>query len=668
MIRKIIYLCTTYLILIQVGCSDHVVDHVLSEGKLSITVDGVVGTDLQRQTKASLGQHGDHVNGFPRVSTNGSVSGFTTDVVAEHQPMGATPIGRTSTSNRRAIPSNMGLNRASTQPMQIGYTYRILLYNKATGQLWKTMQATAGTASSLDVVKGDTYLWYAYSYNNDQSIPEPANLINPSIETAIDKDFLYAKGEIAIPITPVNQQDNHHVAITFSHKVAQVQVKVDATVLAKFAQINSISVSFDQDNYLKSGVFNIRAEAVEQMQTVPTSTIFNTLSPTHIWEANYYTLDPEAVSTYKIVLDDLSVQFVDADPTVANRNLATYNGSANKPTFTYNFASPAVGQRLTGIANLWYTLSSRRILHISNNASYGYAMEQGPSWNFLNARENFGILPTSVVKMAPWTAGQGVWIGGNLNDDKTENWINYSSNSSGDNEIINKLNPSDPADKPDIVIMGYDVRYIRPNVATALIDYLDGNGIVILMMQGHTGSNNQAFFNNLFGVNNITFSSTGSGGAMYPIEGTDANDPILNGHFGDVRGKHWGEDAGTTLGAIDVPPSQVTIYSFGQAINRSSTPQRVTIFKHNTKNFFFIGDGGFVSYNGGNSSVICPFWYDPIAKVPLPKPYGNSGQGYISNSLRAYNSVVMGNIMVWAAKTAEFNGIKPWRYSAPPTP
>lgn len=92
------------------------------------------------------------------------------------------------------------------------------------------------------------------------------------------------------------------------------------------------------------------------------------------------------------------------------------------------------------------------------------------------------------------------------------------------------------------------------------------------------------------------------------------------------------------------------------------------MFKHNTKNFFYIGDGGFVSNGDLTSAVICPFNYDATTKRPLPKPYGNAGNGYTARSKDAYNSVVMGNIMVWAARTSEFNGFKPWKYAAPPTP
>jgi hypothetical protein len=411
-------------------------------------VDGVIGTEViqpvSKMAVASVSSTMSLTGGTTVGNTSGltTASGFIADAKAEQAPMEAT----VNQILKSAVASTGNLNNnliAATQPMPVGYTYRILIYDKATGLLWKTVQATSGTPVSLDAVKGGTYTWYAYSYNNNEAIPEPANTASPSIDTAIDKDLLYATGEVVVAKTPQNQQDTYNVAITFQHKVAQVSVKVDASILAEYATINSFKASFAQNNYLKKGTFDIKGGSISNLQVIPTTDIFTTLSPTNVWEANYYTADPAALTSYKVNIDDLQVHFTDAAPGVADRNLATYNGAANKPSFTYNFTSPASGQRLLGVANLWYMLTSKRILHISNNTSYGYALEQGRSWAFLNAKENFGNLPTSLVKMSPWTSGGGAWIGGNATDDKTENWVNYSASTTGDNNIINKINPAD---------------------------------------------------------------------------------------------------------------------------------------------------------------------------------------------------------------------------------
>ncbi|MNJ96987.1 hypothetical protein D3C87_147230 [compost metagenome] len=642
------------------GCSNKDSIDLANEGtKLTIHVAGVIGTDLITMNKASASKSS------YSTSSASLFSGFNADIHSEQMPISTTKASETNMT----ISTKASLSRATTQNMQSGFKYRVLVYNKSTGQLWHTVQAVAGTPLSMDVTKGNSYVWYAYSYNNAEDLPEPNNLSDPAIETNIFKDLLYAKGEITIAQTAVNQQDNYPINIVFNHRVAQVYVKVDASILADYANINSVKVSFDKDNYLKKGVLNLKNDQISQSEVVSTSTIFSALEADNIYEANYYTVDAAAVSSYKIIIDDLNVTFKDADASIANRNLATYNGAANKPSFTYTYSSPQAGQRLAAIANLWYTLSSKRILHISNNTTFGYALEQGPSWNFLNALENFGNLPNSLVKMAPWISGQGAWIGGGATNDMTENWILNGANSTFDAQITSRLSATNNTNRPDIVILGYDVLYLRPAVATALLNYMNDKGIVILMMQDNVGQENINFFNQLFGVNNIQLSLQGPAGSMYPLIGNDPNDIILNGRIGDARGKLWGEDAGTTLGIINAPASQITIYSKGQPINDGATyADRVTMFKHNTKNFFFIGDGGFVSYNGGTSAVICPFNYDPVTKRPLPKPFGYAGNGYAARSQNAYNSIVMGNIMLWAARTAEFDGLKPWKYAAAPTP
>lgn len=649
-------------LLILSACAKKSLENPMGNMMLRIEVDGITTpTDLSTVRLSPITKGA--LPSTASSSVSNAESGYTAVFTSSQDVIDSEP---TNSELSASITNHMNTINRATAPMQRGYTYRILLYNKATGVLWRTIQAASGTPVSLEVNTGATYLWYAYSYNNTDELPAPQNSSDPAVETSISKDFLYASGEIIIP---PNSETDYSLPIVFDHKVTQVRIKVDATVLARFAEIQNLNVSFDNADYMKKGVFNIKGNQMNQIEVVPTETIFNEASSTNIWEASYYTVDPSVLSTYRIRINDLPVLFEGVSATMANRNLATYYGAANRPVFTSNFTSPAVGQRLSSTINLNYQVAPLRILHISNATSFGYALQQGPAWDFLNAKQNFGDLPESIVKMGSWAPGQGSWAGGNQTDNKSENWIQFLASTAGDNAIVNRLVATNTTNRPDIVILGFNVTTIRPAVATALNNYLNDKGVVVMMLQDANNANTIAFLNDLFGVSNISFNASGSGGAMYPIVGTNADDNILNGPFGDVRGRHWGEDAGTTLGMVNVPTSQATIYSYGNAINRPAiATERTTIFKHNTKSFFYIGDGGFVSYNGGTSSIICPFNYDPVAKRPLPKPYGNTQSGYTSNSLSAYNSTIMANIMAWAAKKADLEGIRQWKYAAPPTP
>ncbi len=650
------------------GCSKDYSVAQVGNMMLRIDVAGVTESIVVANAANSRATTNTTFSNISRTSTttmNNDNGGFYVDHVMSQTSVGSnveniraasaevTDSDRSSTINRAAI------------PMQNGYRYRILLYNRNSGQLWRTVQGTAGTPLSMEGQTGETYLWYAYSYNDSEALPEPANTNNPSIETSINRDFLYASGEITIP---TNTQDDYNLSIVFERKVTQVHIKIDATVLARFATINNLNAAFDRNDYLKKGVFSIRSNQMNAVEAVPTEVIFNAPSSDNTWERIYYTVDPASVSTYNVVINDLPVRFDGVREDISQRNLATYFGAANRPTFTNEFENAAIGQRLSSILNLNYRVSPLRILHISSGASYGYALERGPAWDFLNASENFGDLPESIVKMDSWSPGLGSWAGGNRTQNAAENRMLYAATAAFDNRLTARLAATNNTNRPDIVIIGYNMINIRPAVARALNNYLDNNGVVIMMLQDAANNNTRSFFNTMFGVSNIGAISNGTAGAMYPIVGNDPNDKILNGPFGDVRGRHWGEDAGTTLGLTNIPLSQVTVYSNGNAINRSSLANRVTMFKHNTKNFFFIGDGGFVSYNGGRSFVICPFNYDTRAKRPLPKAYGNAGSGYSAGSRNAYNSVVIANVMAWAVERAELQGIRQWRYAAPPRP
>lgn len=669
MMKVLHILFATTILLALFGCSNKFSEYPSGSLTLRIVVDGVTGTDVQYMGDMPI----DNKNLSASISRNATLpskktGGLRADFVTRQDPMEIPLTDSQITSDADGnYARNATIPRATTQPMQIGYTYRLLIYNKTTGQLWRTVFGTAGTPLSLDIERGYTYEWYAYSYNSAEEIPVPTDTRNPVVETSVDKQLLYASGEISIPQASQTTQTDYAIGIVFQHKLTQVYVKIDATALARYGSILNLNASFDQNNYIKKGLLNIRTDQMSNIEVVPTDIIFNEPSASNIWEKVYYTVDPEVLTSYKITINDLPVRFEGVNASIAERNLATYFGVANKPTYTAVFPSPEIGQRLSNLFNLSYTADPLRILHISSTASRGYALEQGASWNFLNARQNFGDLPESIVKMGSWAAGQGGWIGGNQTDNKAENWIHFLALSSADNLIASRLDRSNTTNRPDIVILGYNVTTIRPTVATALNNYLNDNGVVILMLQNANNSNTMTFFNNLFNVSNIGSNSSGSGGSMFPIEGTNPNDEILNGPFGDIRGRHWGEDRGTTMGLINVPSSQITLYSYGNPINRSATAQRVTIFKHNTKSFFYIGDGGFVADNNNSSSFTgFPFRYDPVARLPLPKPYGNAGNGYTAGSRNAYNGIFMANIMAWAVKKAELNGIKQWKYAGPP--
>lgn len=278
----------------------------------------------------------------------------------------------------------------------------------------------------------------------------------------------------------------------------------------------------------------------------------------------------------------------------------------------------------------------KTIVHVSKNLDYGFAAGQKAAFNLLNSDANFGTSATSIVK--------------------AEGFQHKMITSDG--ALISELNASV---KPDIIIIA--VHYIISAAErTALTNYLNNGGVLILMTDAANGTAeinpHLNLLRDVFATPSITSSPIYSAGAVYPL--VNQNDEILNGPFGDIRGKFWGEDSSSSIMMKDIPASAVSIFAGASAINSTTTNNGVTMFKHNSLNLFWIGDGGFLANFYANGEypgfVVQPFVTD-ANNFPLPKNYGYAGNGFTAGSLPVYNSVLFANLMAWALERAEFNGI-----------
>lgn len=280
----------------------------------------------------------------------------------------------------------------------------------------------------------------------------------------------------------------------------------------------------------------------------------------------------------------------------------------------------------------------KKVLHIGNETVYGYSAFTGPSRNLMDSSTNFGTSATSKVKAEGYTHTS---LGTNPTDAA----------------LFTALN-----NKPDIVIIGYDNSSLNATQSGYLVDYMNKKGVVIAF-QDRTDTNvSLNFLRAVFSSPALTLGYVGGGaGAVYPL--ANANDPILNGPFGDVRGKNWGEDASTTV-AITSSITGVTPYSYAQPINTTTTYSGITGFRHNSLNLIWFGDGGFLSNENANgnqypSNTIEPFvapstgGYLPVQK----SAYGYAGNGFTAGSMQVQNSILFANMIAWAIQQAEFNGI-----------
>lgn len=130
--------------------------------------------------------------------------------------------------------SGGGIKAAAT-PMPSGSLYRVYLRKQGETALTSS-EFTAGSAGSISVEQGETYEWFALSYNNSTAVPEATNNI---VEVADGATLLYAKGSFAVPtgtgdvVVPLN--------IIFKPRVTKVNIEINT--MGMFAEATAATVT-----------------------------------------------------------------------------------------------------------------------------------------------------------------------------------------------------------------------------------------------------------------------------------------------------------------------------------------------------------------------------------------------------------------------------------------
>lgn len=281
-------------------------------------------------------------------------------------------------------------------------------------------------------------------------------------------------------------------------------------------------------------------------------------------------------------------------------------------------------------ANVRVLIPTKRIVSIGNSKNgYGYNFSGTAASNKLVTEiRNYGNLPTSVIGY------EGKIViedgGTTANVAKLTGWLE------GPNPI-------------DILILGYNWN-MNEAEAEVVGNYLLKGGVVLAYCESNSGM--KALMAKLTGGNTVGSRNGGTAGPLYKFSNID--DPILNGPFGDIRGKYWGEDASTTTTLFDVDTSSVMVYSdaYNWSSNIMTSKGGLTAFRHKDFNFIWAGDGGFNSNHAGTSNTICPFKLD-TNNYPIPK--ASYGDGIIKSPV--YNAIFTANAFAWALMQAEKNGI-----------
>ncbi|WP_123966714.1 hypothetical protein [Chryseobacterium phosphatilyticum] len=184
---------------------------------------------------------------------------------------------------------------------------------------------------------------------------------------------------------------------------------------------------------------------------------------------------------------------------------------------------------------------------------------------------------------------------------------------------------------PYIIIMTWDYTCNAAD-AIALKSYLDNGGRAMVFLQQAQPTQ---ILNQVFGGSTVVTAATGTN---YVKTITNVNHPILNGPFGDARGKLVGDDNNdaSSYTNSNMNNSNVDILSANNGL--------MVGFVHKTYKLFFWGDGGFPLGAVNNTSTgSYPAGVDASGK-PIPKI--NFGTGVAAGS-SVYNSILYANAIAW---------------------
>jgi hypothetical protein len=279
-----------------------------------------------------------------------------------------------------------------------------------------------------------------------------------------------------------------------------------------------------------------------------------------------------------------------------------------------------------------------------------YAIIGNDIWSWATAARRNSLYNTS-------TNGAGFGPNGLVKiDNLTELWTRGNAD-----DALVKLSETT---KPDIIL--YFAYNAPPNTAliTALATYVNKGGCVIFGSRDGQASEVNSLLNGIFGSGAGTartqFVQTGGfadSDHIYPIANLP-NDPIVNGPFGNLSGRYWGED-NATVGSVIVtalPANSVQICAASNGSGHIGVDPGYSIVWYNeSKNFMYFGDSTGAAYNltGAGDTGHYPTSYSNSG-MPQSKKYGVPGiEQYV------YNSALEFNAIAWALRKAAVSGINP---------
>lgn len=396
------------------------------------------------------------------------------------------------------------------------------------------------------------------------------------------------------------------------------------------------------EKYLKIKDSSIRPKYTLRCNTTVTHGVYklNTELGIDNYIDVYLDVDPSSYgAAFEIKTDAVDGIYFKASGILSSSSQAIKLMGFGKPTSTgkktMTISTNSESDVATCLTFVDVALTPKTILTLGTySAIYGYSFAGSPtnslglsqSAKLVKTSANFGISENSIVKVESITVNSGV-VG------------DYNPSAATLKPVLEAM--------PDIVILG--VYYVPDATACQyFIDYLAKGGVLLAFLEFDGAERiNQTIFANKA----ITSTTINNGGAVYSLPYN--NDEILNGPFGDIRGKQWGEDATPTRAFSNIPSGSVIAYSTGDDMTQSATANtdKLTMFRHTSLNYLYCGDGGFNSgYADFTYRLAYPFHVNESANN---KPIPRSAYGRAAPYYDVYNSVLTANAIAWGLKKAQ---------------
>ena len=283
-----------------------------------------------------------------------------------------------------ASQNGLRTNGRAAAVMPQGIQYRVLIYQN--GKFLTSKLAASGSPLDVEVAKGATYTWIAYSYNKDNTVilPDVANTASPTIPTGENNDLLHASGSITIPntagtiVTPLD--------ITFNHKLRRIGIELNTQGM--FADLLAAQITF-AGNYFKKGTLDLQTGqltgALQPYDAAPVTNAFQQ-SPVHGFKDRnvfyFYSADPTAinnvqltVNSFSLVLDNNDIRTFSTPTTFAPFNIPAISALGKSQTAEVDLIESPI--TIAGVkwarSNLYYhptaTQNRYRFHHMNEQTS-----------------------------------------------------------------------------------------------------------------------------------------------------------------------------------------------------------------------------------------------------------------------------------------------------------